>query len=76
MFGVLVFLEKAYNDSLQQFLTRSRVKTKFFCHFLKYGSLVFLEIVYNDSLQQYIISTSGKIHEKKIWGPNLGQNQA
>ena len=65
-FSSLVFLEIAYNDSLQQFLTCSRgniheknlggakigPKASFFYHFLKFGSLVFLEIAYNYSLQQ------------------------
>ena len=44
-----------------------------FCHFLKFGSSVFLEIAYNDSLQQYLTTSTGKIHEKKFWGPNLSQ---
>ena len=43
-----------------------------FCH-LKFGSLVFLEIVYSDRLQQFLTSSGSKIHEKSLWGPNLGQ---
>ena len=46
-----------------------------FCNFLKFGSLVFLEIAYNDNLQQCITSGRGKTYEKKIGGPNLGQNR-
>ena len=51
----------------------------FFCHFLEFKSYVFLEIEYDDSLQQCLTSNKSKIHEKKNWGPNLGQkgqNQA
>ena len=40
-----------------------------------FGSLVFLEIVYNDSLQQILISSRGKIHEKKL-GPKFGPKPA
>ena len=81
-FGSLVFLENAYNDNLQQFLTSSRGKSyekknflrgganlgqrRQFCHFLKSGSLVFLEIAYNDSLQQFPASYRDKIHKKNF----------
>ena len=62
-FGSLVFLEFAYNDSLQPCATWSIAKihekklcgpnldSKLgFCHFLKLGSLVFLAITYSDIL--------------------------
>ena len=50
-------------------------KTRFFFSIfvLKLGSLVFLEIAYNDSFQQCLTCSRGKIHEKNILGPNLGQ---
>ena len=38
--------------------------------------LVFHEIAYNDNLQKCVASSRGKILEKNIQGPNLGQNQA
>ena len=86
------FLEIAYNDSFQQYLTSCRDKiykknwgTKFgpkqprlgfFSYFLKFGSLVFLEIAYYDILQQFLTSSRDKIRKKKIGGPNLGQNHS
>ena len=48
-------------------------RTKFFRHFLKFSSLIFFEIAYGDHLQQCITSSRGKTHEKKFFGPNLGQ---
>ena len=72
-YGSLVFLQIAYNDSLQQYLTCSpgkiREKTFWgpksvpklgFPHFLKFRSLVFLEITYNDSLQQCLTTSRAK----------------
>ena len=50
-------------------------KTCFFCHFLKFGLSVSLEIAYNDSLQQCLTYNRSKTHEKKFWGPNLGQRE-
>ena len=35
--------------------------------------LVFLEYGYSDSRQQSLTSSRGKLLEKKLWGPNLGQ---
>ena len=54
-------------------MSQNRVPNQFFCHFLKFGSIVFLEFTYNNSLQQFLTSSRSKIHEKKFWGPNLGQ---
>ena len=45
-----------------------------FLPFSKFGSVVSLEIAYSDSLQQFITSSRDKVHEKNLWGPNLGQN--
>ena len=79
--GPLVFLEIAYNDSLQQYLTFSSRKicvqnfgqmdqnptqNQVFCNFLKFGSLVFLEIRYNDRLQQCSKSSRGATYRKKF----------
>ena len=36
-----------------------------------FGSLVFLDIAYNDTLKQCIISSRGKIPEKKFGGPKF-----
>ena len=44
-----------------------------FRHFLLFVSLVFLEMAYNNSLQQCLTSRRGKVCEKNVWGPNLGQ---
>ena len=49
------------------------VQNQIFCYFLKFGSLVFLESTNSDSLQQYLTSSRGKIHEKNLQGPNLGE---
>ena len=79
-FGSLIFLEIAYNDSLQQYLTSSRDKVhekKFWGPNLCqrgqnqaqnqiFGSLVFLEIAYNDCLQQCLTSSGDKIHKKNL----------
>ena len=47
-------------------------ETRFFTIFSKFGSLVSIEIAYSDSLQQFLTCSRGKIHENKLWGPNLG----
>ena len=48
-------------------------QNQIFCYFLKFGSLVFLESINSDSLQQCLTSSRGKIHEKNLQGPNLGE---
>ena len=81
--GSLVFLDIAYNDSLEQCLTCSRGKThkkyfldqrgqnwslnQVFCHFLKFCLLIFLETACSDSLQQCITCSRDKIHENIFW---------
>ena len=50
---------------------QSRAQNLVFCHFLMFGSLVFLDIEYNDNLKECIISSRGKIHEKKNLGPKF-----
>ena len=82
-FGSLVFLEIAYNDSMEQFLETNRGKiyeqklgspnldqtgqNQVFCHFLKFGSLVFLEIAKNDSWEHFLTTSRGKTHEKLLF---------
>ena len=54
-------------------MSKIGLKARFFYYYLKFGSLVSLDIAYNDSSQQCLTYSWGKIHEKKLWGPNLGQ---
>ena len=83
-FGSLVFLEIAYNDSLQQCMISSRGKTheknfgdqiwvkmgqnQIFCHFLKFGSLVLLDIAQDDSLEHCLTTSRGQGEGGKIGG--------
>ena len=54
-------------------MSKIGLKARFFYYYLKFGSLVSLDIAYNDSSQQCLTCSWGKIHEKKLWDPNLGQ---
>ena len=71
-----IFEEKKLAAQIWAKWAKIRLKTKLFCHFLKFGSLVFLETPDNDSLQQCITSSRGKVHGKEFSGPKIGQNQA
>ena len=68
---------------MQQHLVEEKPMKKIlklgFLPFSYVGLIIFPWIAYSDSLQQCLTSDRAKIHEKKIWGPNLGQmgqNQA
>ena len=49
--------------------TKIRPQTKFFVIFSNLDSIPF-----NDSLQQCLIFSGGKIHEKNVGGPYMGQS--
>ena len=69
-FSSVVFLEIAYYDIFQQYITSSRGNThkrnfwrpklgQYRLFSAKFCSLVFLEVAYNDSLQQCLTSSRG-----------------
>ena len=70
--GSQIFLKKFCGENLSQIGQNQAWKYVSY-HFLKLGWLVSLEIAFSDSLQPCVTSSRGKIHEKKIWGPSLGQ---
>ena len=77
-FGSQVFLEIAYNDSLQQCVTSSGgeilekksgepTRNQVLRHFLKFGSLVFFQIAFYDSLERFLTTSPIKNLASRIW---------
>ena len=66
--------KKALRDQIWCKKGQNPPQNRCFCNFFKFNLLVFLKMVYSDSLQQCITSSRGQTYEKKIGGPNLGQN--
>ena len=73
MIGKARFLKKVFGGPNLGSMGLNQAQNEVFRHLPEFRSYVSLEIAHNDSSRQSLTSSRGKIHEKKIWGANLGE---